>query len=606
MLKDIKHFRKRISKKTIRAYRKHNLIEFVINGAAICVFTAINLLVVGLFQFLQVENLVYPLLEWFLIILGIEYYVFKKAIKLYDPEYSYKILEKLMSAEEYIHSFFSMEYDIIPHKNHAVLFSYGERISNVKIAKRYWGYPVTEIESLAFKDNKVIKDFILPKEITNISSFALSGCSNIESLSVEDGNPVYYSEGNCIIEKETNKIVLGCKNSLIPEGVEFIYPGAFYGLESIVSIHLPSSVSSIGREAFYGCVNLEEINLDFVTDIKEGAFAECKKLEKISISNDITYIGKDAFLNTGYYSNKENWQSGVLYIDGALVDVEEKMQGCYRVNDDTLLIANEAFNDCSNLEGISIPSSVKYINEKAFDGCSNMSKISVDEDNAFYFSDSNCLILRDGNKLIKGCKQGDVSDRAVSIGRRAFDGYNDIEEIVIPDGITSLETGALFFCDKVKRVSIPKSVSYISKGAFRGCHSLESIDIDDNPTYKLEGKSIVTKNDGELVVCLDGIVPDGVTSVCGSSFSSLDTGYIIVPKSVKKIDSVLAFRLLKIKEIYYKGKKEEWDQIYVDPEEREFLNMDIYYYRKYNHCYEEGKNWCYNKEGEIYVFDEDE
>lgn len=591
-----------LSKKQIkRLASKVRLIKFVIYGLVILAFSALNFLVIDILSLFKLDSWVNAIGNAFLPILGVELLIFSSETMVNESKYLSKIVEKLISAEQYIHSFFAREYAIMPGEEHAALIFCGKRVSNVKIAKRYKGRPVTEIMIEAFVDNKAIKEFVLPKEITTLYSSAFYGCSNIESLSVEEGNPVFYSEGNCIIERETKEVVLGCKNSLIPDDAKSIGPGAFYGLESIVSMHLPSSVSAICEDAFAECVNLEEINLEYVTTIEENSFEGCTKLEKINISDDITYIGKDAFLKTGYYSKKENWKRGVLYIDKAIVNVKKKIQGCYRVAEGTLLIAGEAFYNCSILEGVSIPASVKYINKAAFNGCSNMSEISVDEDNAFYYSDSDCLILRDGNKLVRGCKYGCVSPKAVSIETEAFCEYNEIEEIIIPNGVKSLEARAFSSCGGIKRVSIPKSVFHMHNNAFCDCCNISKIEMDDNPTYKLKGKKVIKKDDGELVMCLDGVVPDGVASIHGQSFSSLNMDYIVIPKSVKAIKSALLLQIYGVKRIYYKGTKEEWNKVYINPKERDILKIDIYYNSEYK-PHKGGKYWRYNQKGKIVVY----
>ena len=81
------------------------------------------------------------------------------------------------------------------------------------------------------------------------------------SLIVEEGNPKYHSEGNAIIETSTNKLVVGCQTTDIPDSVTSIGYGAFYDCESLTSIIIPNSVTSIGENAFCGCVNLASITV---------------------------------------------------------------------------------------------------------------------------------------------------------------------------------------------------------------------------------------------------------------------------------------------------------------------------------------------------------
>ena len=67
-------------------------------------------------------------------------------------------------------------------------------------------------------------------------------------ITVADGNTVYHSAGNCLIETESKTLVLGCKNSVIPTdgSVTSIGEYAFYGCTSFTSVTIPSSVTSIG------------------------------------------------------------------------------------------------------------------------------------------------------------------------------------------------------------------------------------------------------------------------------------------------------------------------------------------------------------------------
>lgn len=54
--------------------------------------------------------------------------------------------------------------------------------------------------------------------------------NNAKSIKVDLNNQFYYSKGNCLIEKSSDAIVLGCKNSIIPKNVTYIYEYAFKDL----------------------------------------------------------------------------------------------------------------------------------------------------------------------------------------------------------------------------------------------------------------------------------------------------------------------------------------------------------------------------------------
>ena len=77
-----------------------------------------------------------------------------------------------------------------------------------------------------------------------------------------EGNTVYRSAGNCIIDAENQTLILGCKGSVIPAdgSVTTIGENAFNGLTGLISITIPESITKIEDSAFENCTGLTEIN----------------------------------------------------------------------------------------------------------------------------------------------------------------------------------------------------------------------------------------------------------------------------------------------------------------------------------------------------------
>ena len=152
--------------------------------------------------------------------------------------------------------------------------------------------------------------------MTSIGDYAFWGCSSLTSILVAEGNKVYHSAGNCLIETATKTLILGCSTSVIPadDSVTSIGWGAFYGCSSLTSIVIPDSVTSIGESAFMGCSSLTSIVIpDSVTSIGSQAFMGCSSLTSIVIPDSVTSIGDSAFdgcdnLETVYYTGtEEEW-----------------------------------------------------------------------------------------------------------------------------------------------------------------------------------------------------------------------------------------------------------------------------------------------------------
>ncbi len=161
---------------------------------------------------------------------------------------------------------------------------------------------VSEIEWGSFACCSSLKSISIPKSVTYISSSAFSECNALEKITVDAGNQNYNSKNNCnaIIETSSGTLLLGCKNTVIPNTVAYIARDSFYGCDSLTSIVIPDSVKLIGGAedsgAFSNCTALKSVQIGkSVSVIGEEAFLDCPSLKSVTIPATVTSIGAKAF-----------------------------------------------------------------------------------------------------------------------------------------------------------------------------------------------------------------------------------------------------------------------------------------------------------------------
>ena len=157
---------------------------------------------------------------------------------------------------------------------------------------------VISIGDYAFSSCNSLTSITIPNSVTSIGDKVFRWCDNLTSIVVQQGNNVYHSAGNCLIETQSKTLIRGTNNSVIPNDNSVISIGdyAFSGCDSLTSITIPNSVTSIGNDAFSDCYKLTSITIpNSVTSIGDYAFSSCNSLTSITIPNSVTSIGDYAF-----------------------------------------------------------------------------------------------------------------------------------------------------------------------------------------------------------------------------------------------------------------------------------------------------------------------
>ena len=444
-------------------------------------------------------------------------------------------------------------------------YSYSERAPwSIDITEVVIGSGVTNLGNFAFSGRRSLTSITIPTSVTNIGSSAFDGCTGLTSITIPDGVTSIgkYAFRNCLsltsitIPDSVTSIgdyaFSGCRSLTsvtIPTSLTSIGSSAFSDCKSLTSITIPTSVTSIGRAAFGGCKSLTSVTIpDSVTNIGISAFDGCRSLTSITIPTSVTSIGSSAFshcdkLKRVDISSIKMW-CGIAFggayanplCNGADLYLNNKKVENLTIPDSVTSIGDYAFEDCRSLTSVTIPTSVTSIGSYAFSYCDKLKRVDISSIKMW------CGVAFGGYKANPLCNGADlylnnkkvenltIPDSVTSIGDYAFEDCRSLTSVTIPTSVTSIGSSAFSECTSLTSITTPDSVTSIGNAAFAGCTSLTSITIPN---------SVTSIRDFAFGRCtsLTGItIPDSVTSIDISAFSycrSLTS--VTIPTSVTSI-----------------------------------------------------------------------
>ena len=455
---------------------------------------------------------------------------------------------------------------------------------NIVIASTYNGVPVIAIAEGAFKDNQNITGIHIPATVTALNG-VFYNCQNIVSLTVDPDHPSFYSAGNCIIDKQSKTVLVGCNNSVIPNDGSILRIGmsSFDGCNGITELIIPDGVLIIYDYAFDNCINLRSVKLpDSLTKIN-SAFNGCTSLENVELPSKMEWVGgfsgctslknitlpKTASLSSGAFKGCTALEQ--ITVPSGTKSLVSTFEGCTSLKSVILpstltVIGESAFAGCTSLESITIPADVTEIGENAFKNCSKLSSVTFSGTTEEWKSIFKAVNWNEKTAFgTVRCSNGDAIPGPESDGSNGleliFDSKNQYailigigtctdSEIIVPDtygglpvktisqafsgsftsiviseSVTSIEENAFADCPNLRSIHFPASVKSIPVDGLVNCKLLESLTVSpDNPNYISSGNCLIDKRTGTLLLgTSSSVIPsDGsVTKIGNNAFANL-------------------------------------------------------------------------------------
>ncbi len=445
---------------------------------------------------------------------------------------------------------------------------------------------VTTIRRNAFAECIALETITIPASVTEIEDSVFVNCYALKGFNVDENSKSYKADGGVLYAKDGSElkaypIASPRKEYTIRTGTKRIAGYAFSQAKNLEEITFNDELTHIDDEAFFSCENITEIDLpDSIKYLGGGAFQDCIKLESIHLPETVEEVSAQAFGNTAFFNNLDNWDDGVLYLNTVLLSgdyffydpvteefVWNTKKGHVAVRQGTNLIANEAFflTDVDSvylpetllrigfgafcylddLESVVLPHSLIEIGDSAFTDCGSLKDVTIGPN-----------IQRIGNGAFNNTSyvgnDSNYTDGILYYDNYLIDFHPELSgTAVIREGTTLMADGAFFnesgrtsenYGSSISSVVFPSTLTKISENAFMDCTNIEVIEIPSHITeigdyafgyffdYDFEADRVrYTKQYGYHIKCEKGSAAEEYAILNGIDYSYL-------PKKAERIE----------------------------------------------------------------------
>ena len=402
-----------------------------------------------------------------------------------------------------------------------------EYSEEVTIPAQFNGTKITRIGRYAFSniDQETVS---IPLSVTTIDDHAFSG-AYLDYIDIPNSVTTL---GKSVFQYSCVRYVT------LSESITAIPDYTFDKCYQLKSISLPHTIVSIGERAFYECTALDKLTIpEGVTEIGKNALASCDFNElvytgdAVLVLNDIWYTDDmKAIVYVPQHVTEVTVPASVTDVSYSFANLTNLKKVSFAKTSKILEIGHYAFFDCRKLESVSIPDSVKVINENAFAYCSALTSLTLPSslekicNSAFSY----CML-----------ESIELPESLTHIDAYAFANSN-IDSIHIPANVLDVASTAFYRCSSLKRITVSSyNERYI---AIEDC----LVDADSSILVFSTTASIPADNrittigdhalaNGEDLVNI--YIPRNITHIGGNAFSGVFNASIYIPSSVGFIAS---------------------------------------------------------------------
>ena len=285
---------------------------------------------------------------------------------------------------------------------------------NLQYEYIYLPSTMQKLTTALVQQQKKLKEITIPASVTEFNSGSFNHGMFYMDESLEK---ITFEEGCKLTSfgKNVQNLLYGCKSLkefTVPASIETIPERCFYNSQYLETIRFEkgSKVESIGKEAFYACCALKDVELaEGLTTIGESAFRNLDQIEKLVIPGTVTTIGICAFYDC----------------DGLQKIV---------IPDSVTSIGKAAFAYCRNVTDIKLPNRLETIEEQAFMGCSKVSSLRI--------PDSVKTIKNEAFRYIY-ITELPYMQNVTTIGTRAFSISSNLRSLEYPKCLTDFTATSL-------------------------------------------------------------------------------------------------------------------------------------------------------------------